>query len=422
MKTINGRQVYSVTEINNLTRNTLEQMSFWIEAEISSFKGHNPRYRWVYFDLKDPQTEYKISCILEPDIFQSLDFALEDGMTVLALGHLTLWEKEARLQMYLIRMEIFGEGQLLAKLEALKKKLQEKGYFKEEAKKGVPSYPTNIAVISSKTSDAWQDFKKHSIDKFPVIKTSFFDVKVQGESSAPQIVKSIKEADSQNFEAIVLIRGGGSLEDLSSFNDERVADAIFAAKTPIVVGVGHEKDVTIAQLVADIAASTPTDAAKVITHDFLNLEERLSNIRQRMEMAILQSLNNKAQALDNISQALEYQKETFKKIPKNLQYLKQALIHSQERVISQNEEKIQHFMSSLKNSWKLSYQQKEFSLKRTYEKLGILSPEKTLKRGYSIVTKQNGKIVKSVEAIDIGERLRLKFAQGKAYTKVIEKK
>src|SRR3989338_4785171 len=256
MRQIEGKSVYSVSEVNSLARQTLENMSFWVEGEISSFKGLNSHYRYVYFDLIDPQ------------IYLSTSLDLKDGQKILALGNLTLWEKDGRYQMYLHKIEEFGEGLLLAKLEALKKKLQAQGYFDISRKKSLPSYPTNVAVITSKISDAWQDFKKHSIGRYGNLSVTLFDVPVQGENSAPQIIKALKRADKMNFDVIVLARGGGSLEDLASFNEEKLADAIFAAKTCIIVGVGHEKDVTIAQLVADIAASPPTDVAKIITGGF----------------------------------------------------------------------------------------------------------------------------------------------------------
>ena len=183
MKIIKGKSVYSVSEVNTLARQALENMSFWVEGEVSSFKGANEHYRYLYFDLKDTETLYKLPCILEPEIFVNLAFDLEDGKKIIALGNLTLWEKDGRYQMYVHRIEEFGEGILLAQLAQIKRKLERKGYFDSKFKKLLPSYPVNIAVISSWSSDGWQDFKKHSVDKYPIIKVTFFDIMVQGEKS-----------------------------------------------------------------------------------------------------------------------------------------------------------------------------------------------------------------------------------------------
>src|SRR3989344_541612 len=179
MKQISGKSVYSVSEVNALARQTLENMSFWVEGEISSFKGLNYHYRYLYFNLKDPNTGYKLHCILEPSTYQSLDFEMEEGIKVLALGNLSLYERDSTFQMYIHKLEQFGEGILAAELEKLKKKLENLGYFDPSRKRPLPNYPTNIAIITSKIADAWYDFKRHSVDRFPIINITFYDVMVQ---------------------------------------------------------------------------------------------------------------------------------------------------------------------------------------------------------------------------------------------------
>ena len=421
MRQIEGKSVYSVSEVNSLARQTLENMSFWVEGEISSFKGLNSHYRYVYFDLKDPQTGYKLPCILEPEIYLSTSLDLKDGQKILALGNLTLWEKDGRYQMYLHKIEEFGEGLLLAKLEALKKKLQAQGYFDISRKKSLPSSPTNVAVITSKISDAWQDFKKHSIGRYGNLSVTLFDVPVQGENSAPQIIKALKRADKMNFDVIVLARGGGSLEDLASFNEEKLADAIFAAKTCIIVGVGHEKDVTIAQLVADIAASTPTDVAKIITGGFVHLEERLNQLIFRAKAQGKRTLEANFQTIDLIFHQLATNRERLKQIPPHLQFLGTTLAMSQERFLEGNRKRLEVSLVSLANSWRLLFAKRNHGLKVISEKLTILSPQNTLERGYSIASDERGYVIKSAESIDIGSKIRVKFAKGAARSKVFEK-
>ncbi|EKD57682.1 MAG: exodeoxyribonuclease VII large subunit [uncultured bacterium] len=397
-------------------------MTFWVEGEISSFRGLNNHYRYLYFDLKDPGTGYKLPCILEPEIFTSLGFQLADGGKILALGNLTLWEKEAKFQMYLFKIEDFGEGYLLAQLEELKRKLESKGYFNLEIKKSLPAYPTNIAVISSKVSDAWQDFKKHTIDKFGVINVTFFDVMVQGQKCVTLLCQAIKKADPLNFDVIVLIRGGGSIEDLAAYNDEQVAETIYRAKTPILVGVGHEKDVTIAQLVADIAASTPTDAAKIISSDFLLLDEKLSSIAQKMALAVTNRLTGSAQQLDLLFQKLSYFVKRHREIPKALVHIRQSLSHLQKTIILGKKQRLLVLQSSLKSKWVFILQENSNSLNNLRTRLDLLSPQNILKRGYSIAYSPAGKIIKDADLIAIGSKLKVKLARGELSSKVLGKK
>ncbi|OGE09545.1 exodeoxyribonuclease VII large subunit [Candidatus Curtissbacteria bacterium RIFOXYC2_FULL_41_11] len=422
MKNIAGKNVYTVSEVNSLARQTLEGLTFWVEGEISSFRGLNNHYRYLYFDLKDPGTGYKLPCILEPEIFTSLGFQLADGGKILALGNLTLWEKEAKFQMYLFKIEDFGEGYLLAQLEELKRKLESKGYFNLEIKKSLPAYPTNIAVISSKVSDAWQDFKRHTIDKFGVINVTFFDVMVQGQKCVTLLCQAIKKADPLNFDVIVLIRGGGSIEDLAAYNDEQVAETIYRAKTPILVGVGHEKDVTIAQLVADIAASTPTDAAKIISSDFLLLDEKLSSIAQKMALAVTNRLTGSAQQLDLLFQKLSYFVKRHREIPKALVHIRQSLSHLQKTIILGKKQRLLVLQSSLKSKWVFILQENSNSLNNLRTRLDLLSPQNILKRGYSIAYSPAGKIIKDADLIAIGSKLKVKLARGELSSKVLGKK
>ena len=399
MRIFEGKTVYTVTEINSYTRSELEKLSFWVEGETASFKGLNSSYRYLYFDLKDTQTEYKLPCILEPDIYRNLDFKIENGQKILALGNLTLWEKEARLQMYVLKIEEFGEGVLLAQMEKLKEKLEKKGYFEQKNKKELPSFPTNIAVITSDISDAWHDFKRHSTDSFPIIKIKLYNVVVQGTRAVAQISKALKLADKKNFDAVILIRGGGSQEDLQAYNDEGLAGVIYNAKTPIIVGVGHEKDITIASLVADIQASTPTDAAKIITRDFINLEERLGDLVARAQKNFIVSLSSHSQFCDLTYHKLITHKDRYQQMPKHLDFLYQALKNCQKSLLLENKQQ----------------------LTLLYWKLNLLSPKNTLKRGYSIAYDENGKIVQSIQSIEVGANVKVQLFKGSFLSKVLEK-
>jgi len=421
MKIIKGKSVYSVSEVNTLARQALENMSFWVEGEVSSFKGANEHYRYLYFDLKDTETLYKLPCILEPEIFVNLAFDLEDGKKIIALGNLTLWEKDGRYQMYVHRIEEFGEGILLAQLAQIKRKLERKGYFDSKFKKLLPSYPVNIAVISSWSSDGWQDFKKHSVDKYPIIKVTFFDIMVQGEKSTRQLIASIKKANKMNFDLIAVVRGGGSLEDLSPYNEEIVADAIFESKIPVVVGVGHEKDIVIAQLVADVAASTPTDAAKIVTTNYQNLEERLFELSNKIKKDFVNLLFLQSQTLDVLYHKLSLFRQKYIESVNKLQLVKRQLILSQEIILINNKRRLQNYLISLKNSWKYITSINEQEVFFYGQKLKLLSPQNILARGYSVTWDEKGNILKDVRGIVLGSNVKVKLARGFFASKVFEK-
>ncbi len=422
MKIVEGKSVYSVSEVNSFARRTLEQMNFWVEGELSSFKAYNSRYRYLYFDLKDPQTGFKLPCVFEPEAYLSQNFQFEDGMKVLALGVLTLWEKEAKFQLHVVKMQEFGEGFLLAELEKLKLKLQKKGYFNDTNKKKLPLYPVNVAVITSKISDAWQDFRQHSCERFKTVKLDLFDVMVQGEKSVSQIIKAIQKADSEKYDVICIIRGGGSIEDLASYNDENLARAIFEAKTPILVGVGHEKDVTIASLVADVSASTPTDAAKIITENFLKLDSRLIDLVSRATFAFKNQIAGASQQLDFIYQQLVNTRMRYSQLPQKLTFLKKSLTSLTTDLIKENSRALARSSDSLIQNWKIMLSKQTVALEGYHHKLLLVSPRNVLNRGYSITTTINGKVLKDAQFIEIGQKLKVKLAKGQLNTKVIEKK
>ena len=422
MKIVEGKSVYSVSEVNSFARRTLEQMNFWVEGELSSFKGYNSKYRYLYFDLKDPQTGFKLPCVFDPETYLSLNFQFEDGMKVLVLGVLTLWEKEGKFQMHVVKMQEFGEGFLLAELEKLKLKLQRKGYFDEVNKKKLPLYPVNVAVITSKVSDAWQDFRQHSYERFKTVKLDLFDVMVQGDRSVSQIIKAIKNADSKKYDVICLIRGGGSIEDLAAFNDENLARTIFEAKTPVLVGVGHERDVTIASLVADVSASTPTDAAKIIIENFLKLDSRSTYFVSRVTFAFKNKIASASQQLDFLYQQLVNTKIRYSQMPQKLTFLKKSLTSLTTDLIKEDLLTLARSSDSLVQNWKIILNKQTVALDGYHHKLLLVSPQNVLNRGYSITTTISGEVLKNVQFIDIGQKLKVKLAKGQLNTKVMEKK
>ncbi len=421
MQTVGERKIFSVTEINKYANTLLEQVQVWVEGEIFEVKYKEGQYRYVYFYLKDPKTEYQLPCVIEPSYAFSLGFKLEEGTRVAGYGALGLFNKAGKYRFSVSFMEQFGEGELLRRLQELKDKLQKQGYFADERKRQIPLYPIKVGVITSVVSAAWQDFKKQSIAKYPFLRLVVRDVFVQGSQACSDICQAIKELDAMNLEAIVLTRGGGSLEDLMAFNTEEVARAIFNCKTPVISAVGHESDVTIADLVADLRASTPTNAAELLVRNYLLLFQRMDQLYELLQKKMGSFVRDQFENLDDIKQRLNKTEASFKELPHKLKTMELKLLMCQKNLISDRQQILKNFIKVLDVSGNNLLTGNQRQLKITYEKLNLLSPTNVLNRGYSIVTTKEGKILKSVEQVAIGELLGVQLHQGRIATEVKSK-
>src|SRR3989344_2041252 len=230
MKVIEGKKIYSISEVNYFAKQTLEEMTFWVEGEISSFKK-NPNWNFYYLDLKDDSAV--LPCIAEEFMIANLKGKVT-GQRILAFGNLSLYEPFGKYQFRISMVEAVGEGLL-----------------HEKHKKAIPKYPRKVCIVTSADSDAYNDFVKHTAYKFPIIELYTADVRVQGISAVPNLLKVLPRVDKMGFDAIVITRGGGSIEDLAAFNDEQVARLIFSLKTPTVVAIGHEANESLSEWVAD---------------------------------------------------------------------------------------------------------------------------------------------------------------------------
>jgi len=373
-------KVLTVTEANLLAKELLESVPIWVEGEAFDVRQKDRKYRYLYFYLKDPETEYQLPCIAEPYYTDSLNFSFEEGSIYKMFGYLTLWEKGGKYQFSVKKIEPIGEGNLLKRLEELKSKLQNLGFFNESAKKPLPIYPEKIGVVTSLASGsaAWEDFRRHSADVYPFLEITVRDAYVQGEKAASDVVSAIEQLDKLNLDVIVVTRGGGAVEDLMAFNTEDVAKAIYEAKTPVISAIGHEKDFTIADLVADARASTPTNAAHLVTKNYQVYFEKMDNMNREISYLVEQKINNISQQIDtNYSQ--------------------------------------------LKNYAEVEINARREKLKSILTELTLLSPENTLNRGYSLVTDSFGKVIRSATTVNIGQKVNIRLARGKIDTKVLKK-
>lgn len=419
MKTDKERKIYSVSEVNYFARQTLEQMEVWVEGEISTLK-QNPNWRFYYLDLKDESA--LLPCVAEGSVFDGFITDQLVGQKVIVYGFLTLYEPRGQYQLKILKIEAVGQGVLQKKLEELIKKLKGEGLFDHEHKKEMPLYPKKICVVTSKGSDAWHDFKRHTADKFPLIKLNTADVRVQGPQSIPQLLKVLPKVDNLKFDVIVITRGGGSLEDLAAFNDEQVARVIFNMITPTIVAIGHEANESLAEWVADKRASTPTDAASIVTQGYSQILEKLEGVRFRLQTASDHFFSHNFQKLDFNLRQIMLMKSYYKDLPHRLNTLKESLKHHQRYLLSETSEKINETGKRLVKASRQLLENNNLKLIHIEKSLIILSPQNTLKRGYAIVKNVRGKVINKIESVALGERIGVTLINGTLAAKILEKK
>lgn len=409
MKTDSNRKIYSVSEVNYFAKQTLEQIEVWVEGEISTFK-QNPNWRFYYLDLKDDTAI--LPCVAEGSVFNGYITEELIGQKILAYGFLTLYEPRGQYQLKILKIEAVGAGILQKKLEELIKKLKGEGLFDQQYKKEIPIYPKKVCVVTSKGSDAWNDFKRHTQDKFPIIELSTADVRVQGSQSIPQLLKVLPKVDIGAFDVIVITRGGGSLEDLAAFNDEGVARTIFKMNTPTIVAIGHEANESLAEWVADRRASTPTDAANIVTFGYANVLEKLEALRLRLSIRSEHFFLENFQKLDFHFKQLIAVKTYFKDLPHRLNTLAESLKLHEKLRVTDALEKTYDVKKRIIRASRLFIESKNLKLSNLSKSLNLLSPENTLNRGYAIATDKSGNIIRSISAVVVGAQVAVKLTDG----------
>jgi len=352
----------SVSELNNQIKSLLEStfVSVYVEGEVSRVTYHSSGH--LYFTLKDKNSS--ISCVMFRGNNQRLKFRVEEGLKVIVQGAISLYTPRGSYQINCISMEPSGSGALALAYEQLKKKLESKGYFKDEIKKALPKYPKTIALVTSKTGAALQDMIRVAKKRWPLVKFILVDTLVQGDEAKYKIAEAIKKADKLNCDIIVVSRGGGSLEDLWAFNEEIVADALYQASTPTVSAVGHEIDFMISDFVADLRAPTPSAAIEMILPDqneiLIYIDSMMENFHQSFKRVILKkseelkhlyftykqnSFFSKIELYKNETDALKLRyKESmefiFQKKEQENTILKERLLQKQAQIINQKEQSL----------------------------------------------------------------------------------
>ena len=382
----------SVSDLNSYIKDKIGNDEFlnnvYIKGEISNFKHHYTGH--MYFTLKDENS--LIKCIMFKTYTSHLNFVPKDGMNVLILGTVSVFERDGVYQIYCKAMQEDGIGDLYAKYEALKAKLEEEGLFDSAHKKQIPFMPKTIGVLTSQTGSVIRDIINVSTRRNPNVYLRLFPVPVQGEGAGIKIAEAIRIMNEQNLaDVIILARGGGSLEDLWPFNEEVVARAIFESKLPIISAVGHETDFTIADFVADLRAPTPSAAAELAVANVEDIKRNLDKYENRLAI----SLNKK----------LELMKLRYEKVM-NLRVFKEPLLRIQDEYV-----RLDNMIKLIYDKTIEKYKESNFVFANLVSKLDSLSPLKTLTRGYSIVQKDN-KIIKSKSDLKDGDNIKITLVDG----------
>lgn len=411
------RKIYSVAQVNKIAKSTLENINVWVEGEIATVRK-NPQYNFYYLDLKDESAV--LPCIIDKSVLESLA-GNTIGQKVLVYGFLSIYEPRGQYQLRIQYLESAGEGLLAVRLEETIRRLKAEGLFDIKYKKEIPEYPRTVCIVTSAGSDAWNDFRKHTVDKFPMIELYIANVRVQGPQSIPQLLKILPELDKKKFDVIVITRGGGSLEDLAAFNNEGVARMIFSMITPTIVAVGHEANESLAEWVADIRASTPTDAANIVSASYVKVSEKLFHNLKQLRSKYDYLVNINLQKLDYIYFQLRKIKISFGNLPYQLARFGESLKAHEKFLLADAKVKLGELLKKLEKNSRLLLDYNNQKLEELSHSLVLLSPENVLARGFAIATDSEGRIVTSIAPVKIGGIIQVKLVDGKL-TSIVKSK
>jgi exodeoxyribonuclease VII large subunit len=387
-------QIYRVSQITAYIKELLDGdyalQDLWLEGEVSNYSraasGH------VYFTLKDEEAQ--IRCVMWRSQVERQAYVPQNGEAIVVHGRISVYEAGGQYQLYVDDIQPAGDGLLYLQFGALKERLAAEGLFDVERKRPLPSFPQRLGVVTSPTAAALRDIVNVLRRRYPLVEVVLSPTLVQGDEAPPQIVAAIQVLNQlTDVDAIIVARGGGSLEDLWAFNDERVARAIYASQSPVVTGVGHETDFTIADFVADVRAPTPSAAAELAVPDQQELRGAVASWRGRLVQLM------KGQ-IEEERRALQYREQVLRR------FSPQAQINSYRQQI---DDVMRSTLAGLKHSLALARER----LRTLDSQLQTLSPLATLERGYAIARHLGtGKVVRSVAQVVAGDRLEVRVSDG----------
>lgn len=396
-------QIYSITQVNEYIQGMmnadprLSQVA--VRGEISNYKCYPSGHH--YFTLKDESSALK--CVMFKGNAMGLRFRPANGMKVIALGRITVYPRDGQYQLYCSAMTVDGVGDLYAAFEQTKKKLAQQGLFDPEKKKKLPKYPGTIGVVTSSAGAAVHDILRILRKRYPLTQVKLFPVRVQGTAAPEEIAAAIRYANAWKLVDLLIVgRGGGSLEDLWAFNDERVAYAIYESEIPVISAVGHEPDVTIADYVADLRAATPSNGAELAVPDQEALAQNLDALYAAMAGALNRQLKLETTRLQALASnpALRSPLAYMESKGKELLLLKNRMTAAQERILSARNAQ---FVASV-------------------SKLDAMSPLKVLSRGYAMALTPNGAVLRSVKQVTKGAEISIMVSDGTVAASVLSAK
>lgn len=389
----------SVTELTRYLRTLIDGdevlQDVWVQGEVSNFSQPNSGHQ--YFTLKDSGASLR--CVVWRSTAQRLHFGIQNGLAIEAHGAISVYERDGAYQLYVDAIRPAGEGFLYQQFIRLKNRLESEGLFAPERKRPIPERPECIGIVTSSTAAALQDMLNTLRARYPLVKVILSPCSVQGETAPAEIVAALNNLCTQATpDVIIVARGGGSLEDLWAFNDERVVRAIAESPIPVITGIGHETDFTLADFAADMRAPTPTGAAVLATPNRTDLLTEIYNLQSRLENAVLQVVSHHRQELGLVYQRLEHASPA-RRIQDELQGIDKA----QERLWRG----IQH-----------NLQLQRAHLNGLYSRLLALNPDSILQRGFAFVQRADGSLLHSVMDVQTGEQVDIRLRDGTISSRV----
>lgn len=386
------KTVYSVGQVNRYVKNMFIQdyvlRKVYVKGEVSNCKYHTSGH--IYFSLKDETGV--LSCVMFAGQRRGLAFRMKDGDRVVVGGAVDVYERDGRYQMYAKEITLEGAGALYERFLALKAELEEMGMFAPEYKQPIPRFIRRLGVVTAPTGAAVQDIRNISLRRNPYLQIILYPALVQGDGAADSIVKGIRMLDEAGVDTIIVGRGGGSIEDLWAFNEEKVARAIFECRTPIISAVGHEVDFTIADFVADLRAPTPSAAAELAVDDMAQVMYTLSSYQERFQR--------------DMREEIEFQRVRLGQYQMRLKYL------SPESRLRERRQTLVDFEDTLRRAMDNKLQQYRHRLGIYLELYQGLSPLAKLNQGYSFVADTDGRGITSVSQVKPGDRVEISVTDG----------
>ena len=392
-------KIYTVSDLNRYIKHKFDDDTILhdllIRGEISNFKVHTSGH--CYFSLKDENAN--VRCVAFRSSAMKFRFHPQNGMKVIASGYVSVYERDGSYQFYVQKLLPEGIGELSLALEQLKQKLGAEGLFDSEFKQELPFYPKVIGVVTSRTGAVIRDICHVAKRRNPMVKIVLYSVLVQGENASSEIAQGIEFFNRKYpVDVIIVGRGGGSMEDLWAFNEEKVVRAIFNSQIPVISAVGHETDYTLADLVSDVRAATPSQAAELAVPEKLGLENYIENLTRELQHNFKRVIELKRSSLNNILQS--------------------SVLRQKQRILQTRWQRLDKLNELLQNNAKLQFKQKQQELILLNEKLNALNPLSILMRGYGIVQKDDC-LVKSVKQLNVDNTVDIVLSDGKAKAKII---